>query len=89
MNAYRSGSDLVGLLLRVSQGETLEPLLEGRGAARTHLAMEALLGCGSRGGRGAMPPGSAGRLMTGQRTYAESCEELDAGAAGLASAVPS
>ncbi len=48
VNAWRSGSDLVGLLLRVSQGETPEPLPDGRegvldaschaGAARSRLA---------------------------------------------------
>ena len=50
MNAYRSGIDLVGLLLRISLGETPAALPESREGVLTHLAMQALLGCGSRGG---------------------------------------
>jgi len=45
MNAYRSGSDLVELMLRVSQGETPAALPEKpRRGVFTHLAMQALLG---------------------------------------------
>jgi hypothetical protein len=45
MNAYRAGVDLVGLLLRISLGETPAALPEGREGVLTHLAMQALLGC--------------------------------------------
>jgi biotin carboxylase len=48
MNAYRAGVDLVGLLLRISLGETPAALPEGHEGVLTHLAMQALLGCGAR-----------------------------------------
>jgi biotin carboxylase len=76
MNAYRSGVDLVGLLLRVSQGETPAPLPEGRASVRTHLAMQALLGCGSRDGTRRDILRECWRLMTASGPYAKSCEEL-------------
>ncbi len=50
MNAYRSGVDLVGLLLLISLGATPAALPEGREGVLTHLAMQALLGCAARGG---------------------------------------
>jgi hypothetical protein len=76
MNAYRSGADLVGLLLRVSQGETPAPLPESRAGTLTHLAMQALLGCGSRGGTRRDIMRECWRLMTAGGPYAKSCEEL-------------
>ncbi len=50
MSAYLAGIDLVGLLLAVSLGQTPEPVPASRDGVRTHLAMQALLGCASRGG---------------------------------------
>ena len=50
MSAYLAGVDLVGLLLQVSQGETPTAAAESREGVRTHLAVQALLGCASRGG---------------------------------------
>ena len=50
MNAYLAGADLVGLLLLISQGEVPAALPESRAGVRTHLAMQVLLGCASRGG---------------------------------------
>ena len=50
VNAYRAGTDLVDLLLRVSLGETPAALPDSREGVVTHLAMQALLGCASRGG---------------------------------------
>ncbi len=76
VNAYRSGVDLVGLLLLVSQGETPERLPEGRAGVRTHLAMQALLGCGSRGATRGDIARECWRLMTASGPYAASCEEL-------------
>ena len=49
-NAFVAGTDLVTLLLRVSQGEEPDALPEGRAGVMTHLAMQALLGLASRGG---------------------------------------
>ena len=76
MNAYRAGSDLVELLLRVSQGATPERLPESRAGVLTHLAMQALLGCGSRGGTRSDIIREGWQLMTTSGPYAESCEEL-------------
>jgi predicted ATP-grasp superfamily ATP-dependent carboligase len=50
MSAYHAGLDLVDLLLQVSQGKTPEPAPDSREGVRTHLAMQALLGCAARGG---------------------------------------
>jgi hypothetical protein len=49
-NAYRSGVDLVRLLLLISLGATPAALPEGREGVLTHLALQALLGCAARGG---------------------------------------
>jgi predicted ATP-grasp superfamily ATP-dependent carboligase len=49
MSAYLAGLDLVDLLLRVSQAKTPEPAPDSREGVRTHLAMQALLGCAARG----------------------------------------
>jgi predicted ATP-grasp superfamily ATP-dependent carboligase len=76
MSAYLAGVDLVGLLLRVSQGETPASLGESRGGVRTHLAMQALLGCAVRGGTRREVIGECWRLVTGSGPYAESTEEL-------------
>jgi predicted ATP-grasp superfamily ATP-dependent carboligase len=76
MNAYHAGSDLVELLLRISQGETPERLPESRAGVFTHLAMQALLGCGSRGGTRSDIVREGWQLMTASGPYAESCEEL-------------
>jgi predicted ATP-grasp superfamily ATP-dependent carboligase len=76
MNAYRSGVDLVGLLLRVSQGETPERLPENRAGVRTHLAMQALLGCGARGATRGDIARECWRLMISSGPYADSSEEL-------------
>jgi predicted ATP-grasp superfamily ATP-dependent carboligase len=76
MNAFRAGSDLVGLLLRVSQGETPAALPESREGVRTHLAMQALLGCGSRNGTRRDILKECRRLLGGNGPYAGSTEEL-------------
>jgi predicted ATP-grasp superfamily ATP-dependent carboligase len=88
MNAYRSGVDLVGLLLRVSRGETPEPLPENRAGVRTHLAMQALLGCGSRGATRGDIMRECWRLMTASGPYAGSSEELTPVRLDWYSAVP-
>jgi predicted ATP-grasp superfamily ATP-dependent carboligase len=76
MNAYRSGVDLVGLLLRVSQGENSAPLPEGHAGVLTHLAMQALLGCASRGGTRSDILRECACLLTASGPYAGSSEEL-------------
>ncbi|WGS20501.1 MULTISPECIES: hypothetical protein [unclassified Bradyrhizobium] len=76
MNAHRAGTDLVDLLLRVSRGETPEPLAESRAGVRTHLAMLALLGSASRDGTRRDIIGECGRIAAGSGPYRGSTEEL-------------
>ena len=76
MSAYLAGVDLVGLLLRVSQGETSAASPDSREGVRTHLAMQALLGCASRGGTRRDIVSECWRLLTGSGPYADSAEEL-------------
>jgi predicted ATP-grasp superfamily ATP-dependent carboligase len=76
MSAYLAGVDLVGLLLRVSLGETPAAAPEGREGVRTHLAMQVLLGCASRGGTRRDIFCECWRLLTASGPYAVSAEEL-------------
>jgi hypothetical protein len=76
MNAYLAGLDLVRLLLRVSQGETPAAAGESRAGVRTHLAMQALLGCAAQGGTRRDIVRECWRLATGSGPYAGSHEEL-------------
>jgi predicted ATP-grasp superfamily ATP-dependent carboligase len=88
MNAYRAGVDLVGLLLRISLGETPAALPEGREGVLTHLAMQALLGCGARGGTRRDIARESVRLVAKRGPYAGSTEELTPAEADWMSAVP-
>src|SRR6266478_102704 len=88
MNAYLAGVDLVGLLLRVSQGEVPPALPESRAGVRTHLAMQALLGCASRSGTRRDILWECCRLLTGAGPYADSAEELTPVRLDWLSAVP-
>jgi predicted ATP-grasp superfamily ATP-dependent carboligase len=76
MSAYLAGLDLVSLLLRVSLGEVPAAAGESRAGVRTHLAMQALLGCASRGGTRRDILREGWRLLTGSAPYADSAEEL-------------
>jgi predicted ATP-grasp superfamily ATP-dependent carboligase len=88
VNAYRSGVDLVGLLLRISLGETPAALPEGREGVLTHLAMQALLGCGARGGARRNIARECVRLFAHSAPYADSTEELMPVETDWISAVP-
>ena len=88
MSAYLAGVDLVGLLLRVSLGETPTAAAESREGVRTHLAMQALLGCASRGGTRRDVIRECWRLLTGSGPYADSIEELTPVRLDWISAVP-
>ena len=88
MSAYLAGVDLVGLLLRVSQGEAPTAAIESREGVRTHLAMQALLGCASRGGTRRDVIRECWRLLTGSGPYADSTEELTPVRLDWISAVP-
>jgi predicted ATP-grasp superfamily ATP-dependent carboligase len=76
MSAYLAGLDLVGLLLRISLGETPEAEAESRAGVRTHLAMQALLGCAARGGSRRELLRECRRLSVRSGPYADSAEEL-------------
>jgi len=88
MNAYLAGADLVGLLLLISQGEVPAALPESRAGVRTHLAMQVLLGCASRGGTRRDILYECWRLLTGGGPYADSAEELTPVRLDWLSAVP-
>jgi hypothetical protein len=88
MNAYRSGADLVGLLLQISLGETPAPLPESREGVLTHLAMQALLGCAARGGTRSDVVREIVRLCANSAPYAGSSEELTPMRSDWISAVP-
>jgi predicted ATP-grasp superfamily ATP-dependent carboligase len=76
MSAYLAGLDLVDLLLRVSRGETPEPAPDSRADLRTHLAMQALLGCASRNGTRRDILRECMRIASRSGSYADSVEEL-------------
>ena len=88
MSAHLADVDLVGLLLRISLGEVPAAAPESRGGVRTHLAIQALLGCASRGGTRRDLIRECWRLLTGTGPYADSTEELTPLRADWISAVP-
>ena len=63
-------------------------LPESREGVRTHLAMQALLGCASQGGTRRDLIAECWRLLTGGGSYAESAEELTPLRLDWISAVP-
>ncbi|MGX7743222.1 hypothetical protein [Rhodopseudomonas parapalustris] len=76
MSAQLAGLDLVDLLLRLSLGRhPVEPAPSQEGA-RTHLGMQALLGCALRGGSRRKVMRECARLMLRQSPYDGSAEEL-------------
>ncbi len=88
MSAYLAGLDLVGLLLKVSLGEVPAMAGKSRAGVRTHLAMQALLGCASRGGRRRDIIRECWNLAVGGGPYAGSTEELTPLRLDWISAVP-
>ena len=88
MSAYIAGTDLVTLLLRVSLGETPPALPEGRADVRTHLAMQALLGCAARSGSRREVIKECWRLLAKSGAYADSVEEMNPVRLDWISAVP-
>jgi predicted ATP-grasp superfamily ATP-dependent carboligase len=88
MSAYLAGVDLVGLLLLISHGETPEALPESHAGARTHLAIQALLGCALRGGSRRDLVREGWRLLVGSEPYADSTEELTPMRLDWVSAIP-
>jgi hypothetical protein len=76
MSGWLAGVDLVGLLLEVSQGGAPAIAAESRDGVRTHLAMQALLGCAARGGGRRDILREGWRVLAGYGPYAGSTEEL-------------
>ncbi len=76
MSAYLAGLDLVDLLLQVSRGETPPAAAQSGEGVRTHLAMQALLGCAARGGTRREIFRECMRVVAGRGPYAGSAEEL-------------
>jgi predicted ATP-grasp superfamily ATP-dependent carboligase len=87
MSAYLAGIDLIGLLLAISRGET-PAAPESRQGVRTHLAMQALLGCAVQGGSRRDLMRECWRLVTNSGPYAGSIEELTPLRLDWISAVP-
>jgi predicted ATP-grasp superfamily ATP-dependent carboligase len=88
MNAFRSGSDLVGLLLHLSLGETPSALTASREGVLTRLAMQALLGAASRGATRREIARECALLAAAGGPYAGSSEELTPVGLDWLSAVP-
>jgi predicted ATP-grasp superfamily ATP-dependent carboligase len=88
MSAYLAGLDLVDLLLRVSQAKTPAPAPDSREGVRTHLAMQALLGCAARGGTRREIFRECIRVAARGGPYADSVEELTPVRRDWISAVP-
>ncbi len=76
INGMLAGLDLTDLLLRVSLGERPPDAAEGREGVRTHIALQALLGCAIRGGSRLDLLRESWRLASGSGVYAGSHEEL-------------
>lgn len=76
MNALLAGHDLLNLLLRVTRGASPEPLAPGRAGVRTHLALQALLGCAMRTRSRRELLRECRRLLTRTGVYQGSEEEL-------------
>jgi predicted ATP-grasp superfamily ATP-dependent carboligase len=87
-NAYRAGTNLVEILLRVSLGETPLVMPQSRAGVRTHLAMQALLGVASREGTRRDIIREGWRLKKGSGPYEGSTEELTPVRLDWPSAVP-
>ncbi|MBB5045443.1 putative ATP-grasp superfamily ATP-dependent carboligase [Rhodopseudomonas rhenobacensis] len=76
MGATLAGLDLVDLLLRISLGQKPPPPADSRAGVRTHLGMQALLGCARHGGRRRELLRECGNLLSRRGRYAGSREEL-------------
>ena len=88
MSAYLSGVDLVGMLLEISLGMTPVAASNSRAGVRTHLAMQALLGCALRPGTRRELLRECARLLTKSGSYVNSREELTPLRLDWVSAVP-
>jgi hypothetical protein len=88
MNAHLSGVDLIGPLLRISEGEAPAAVPAGREGVRTHLAMQALLGYAAHGGTRRDIFREGWHILAAREPYAGSLEELTPVRSDWISAVP-
>jgi biotin carboxylase len=76
MSAMLAGNDLLCLLLDISLQRNSPRLDDGRAGVRTHLALQALLGCAARTQSRRELAMECWRLATGRGIYSDSLEEL-------------
>ncbi|MPZ40352.1 MAG: hypothetical protein GEU95_20300 [Rhizobiales bacterium] len=76
MSAVFAGLDLVNVLLQVSRGETITTVPDSTTGVRTHIAMQALLGCAAHEASRLSVVREAWRLLVKHDPYARSREEL-------------
>jgi predicted ATP-grasp superfamily ATP-dependent carboligase len=88
MSAVFAGVDLVEMLLRVSRGEATGAVADSRSGARTHIALQALLGCAAREASRLSVLRECWRLLAKRGPYAGSREELTPVAIDWMSVVP-
>jgi Carbamoyl-phosphate synthase L chain, ATP binding domain len=88
MSACIAGLDLVDLLLRISLGETPSLVSEGQEGIRTHIAIQALLGCALRDDSRLALVRECWQLAMKRGPYTRSREELTPLRADWPSALP-
>jgi predicted ATP-grasp superfamily ATP-dependent carboligase len=88
MSAVFAGLDLVDLLLQISRGEAPAAVPDSAGGVRTHIALQALLGCAAREESRLSVLRECWRLLAGRDEYAGSREELTPVAIDWMSFVP-
>jgi predicted ATP-grasp superfamily ATP-dependent carboligase len=88
MNAALAGADLVAVLLAVSLGQRPATIAEGRAGVRTHLGLQALLGCALAGGTRRDIARLAYDLTLRHGAFAGSVEELTPVRRDWSSAIP-
>lgn len=76
MSAWFAGADLADLLVRVSMGEQPGEIVRGEPGVRTHLSLQALLGCAQRSGSRRALIAECWHLLSARGGYRESQEEL-------------
>jgi biotin carboxylase len=88
MSAVFAGVDLVDLLLQVSRGESPRNIPDSSAGVRTHIALQALLGCAARDNSRVSVLRECWQLLTKRDRYAGSREELTPVAIDWMSFVP-
>ncbi len=76
MSAVFAGLDLVDVLLQVSRGATAVSVAHSDSGVRTHIALQALLGCAARDGSRLSVLRECWKLLAKREPYAGSREEL-------------